>query len=342
MPENKQTGIAEGWNAGFVEGEEWETKPREHLWASELGNAPIDLFLRLKGEKPSNPPNERAKRKMGAGLDWEFTIEQILATAGILVAKQVRCEYQFEGLLKVTGKCDFMIGGKVNIEAAQKYLEEGRAYISPNRARAAMNAIKYYQKNYPNGFKQHPDELKSISDYAMDMMEKSNRPILRNELQLLHYLVSLDHNVGTLSYLNRNDERMMEFSIYKTEESIKKYRKPIEIFSKYWYANETPPLEKLVIWDEEQGRFSKNLNVSYSNYLTRLYGFKEPREYDEPYGKKAGNWNRVMTRMAQGKTMTKKNEEILKEITDTGFVPKDLISRFTASPEEAGAEEESL
>ena len=322
------SGIAEGWNAGFADQAEWEMKPRDYLWASELGNSPIDLYLRLKGTPPSNPPNERAKRKMGAGVDWEFTIEQILKSAGILLETQVNCQHQYEGLMRVSGKLDFLIGGKADLEKAQKYLADGSAYLSENRRRAAERAIKYYLKKYPEGFAPMPIELKSISDYAMDDMEKTNKPVARNVKQLTHYLISKGYKKGILAYLNRNDERMMEFVVELTPEIEAAYRAPIEVISKYFYANEQPPKEKLIIWDEQNNKFTKNLNVSWSNYLTLLYGFKEPREYDEPYGKMATNWNRVLKRLKAGSKMTAKNEAILAEIALEGYLPGELAAKI--------------
>ena len=333
------TGIAEGWNAGFIDQEEWASKPRDYLWASELGNAPIDLFLRLKGEKPSNPPNDRAKRKMGAGVDWEHTIEQILRSAGILLDTQVRCEHQYVGLMKVTGKLDFLIGGKADLAAAAKYLADGTNYISPNRQRAAQRAIKHYAEKYPNGFDPMPIELKSISDYAMNDMEESNKPVARNVLQIAHYLKSNKHTAGILSYLNRNDERMMEFVVELTPEIEAEYRKPIEIISKYYMAGEMPPKEKLIIWDEQNNKFTKNLNVSWSNYLTMLYGFKEPREYDEIYGKKATQWNGLLARVKLGKKMTPKNLEWQAAIEAEGYNVAELAAKLPDAPVE---EEETV
>lgn len=325
-------GIAEPWNAGFIE-EEREVVARDYLWASELGNAPIDIFLRLKATKPTNPPNDRAKRKMAAGVKWEFVIEQILKSAGILLETQQRCEHQYEGMLKVTGKMDFLIGGKCNEESAIAYLDAGDLYIDKFTRAAAINIIKYYAKEYPDGFEPRPVEFKSISDYAMDEMEVSDKPIERNVIQLFHYLISNGYSVGTLSYMNRNDCRMMEYPILNSDEIEARYKAKIALVSKYVLANEMPPKEKLITFDEEKGKFSKNLNVSWSNYLTMLYGFKEPREYDEVFGPKAENWNRVMARVRDGAKMTDKNLAILQEIELEGFVVDEIKSKFRAKPE---------
>jgi len=325
-------GLAEAWNAGFIDTEEWEMNPRDYLWASELGNSPIDTFLRLRGQKPTNPPNDRAKRKMGAGVDWEHQIKRIFKRAGILLEEQKYAVHQYPGLLKVTGKLDFLIGGKCDIDAATKYIESNDD-LSPNSKRAAMNAIRYYQKTYPDGFAPHPIELKSISDYAMDEMEKSKSPVERNAMQMFHYLISLDFKVGTLSYLNRNDCRMMEFPITNPSAIGETYKKKIELLSKYILSGQEPPKEKLIVFDEYLGKFTKNLSVSWSNYLTMLYGFKEPREYDEPFGKKAANWNRVMKRVKEGAKMTDKNKEVLAEI-EKEFDLGDVTSKFRVAAEE--------
>ncbi len=325
-------GLAEPWNAGFIEPER-EMTPRDYLWASELGNAPIDLFLRLKATPPSNPPNERSKRKMSAGVKWEFLIEQILKSAGILLESQQRCEHQYPGMLKVTGKMDFLIGGRCNEQQAFEYLNGGQLYIDHFTKQAAINIIEYYAKTYPDGFDPRPVEFKSISDYAMDEMEKSEKPIERNVMQLFHYLISNDYSVGTLSYMNRNDCRMMEFPVMRSAEIEERYKAKIALISKYVLADEMPLKEPLIFFDELQGKFTKNLNVSWSNYLTMLYGFQEPREYDEPYGKMAGNWNRIMQRVVSGAKMTDKNNVVLAEIEAAGYVVADITSKFKGKVE---------
>ena len=65
-------GFAEIWNASLLEKNDRELTARDKLWASELGKAPIDLWLKMRAIKPTNPPNARSLRKFEAGNVFEM------------------------------------------------------------------------------------------------------------------------------------------------------------------------------------------------------------------------------------------------------------------------------
>ena len=53
--ENNNWSFSQVWNKSLEEREERLLMPRDYLWASELGKSAIDVWLRLKGTKPTNP-----------------------------------------------------------------------------------------------------------------------------------------------------------------------------------------------------------------------------------------------------------------------------------------------
>src|SRR3972149_7230747 len=112
------------WNKSLENGEERKPQPRERLWASELGNAPVDTYLKLLGTEPSNPPNTRSKRKFEAGNMLEWVVEMVLRRAGIFKDTQAWLSHQYPGMLEVTGKVDFFAGGEVNVTEANKKIDE--------------------------------------------------------------------------------------------------------------------------------------------------------------------------------------------------------------------------
>ena len=107
------------WNASLEEGRPARIlKPREKIWASELGGSMIDRYLKMTGIQPSNPPNPRSLRKFEAGNIWEAIVGYVLRRAGILQSKQDWIQYQYEGLLPVSGKLDYIGGGKPDYDKA--------------------------------------------------------------------------------------------------------------------------------------------------------------------------------------------------------------------------------
>ncbi|GIW70269.1 MAG: hypothetical protein KatS3mg101_1016 [Patescibacteria group bacterium] len=113
------------WNEGILETrKERKNEPRHHIWASELGKSFIDVFLTLKGEEPSNDFTETALRKFEAGNIWEKILEVVLVKSGVLIQSQEYVTYEIDGCLPVTGRLDFLGGGKINKEKAMKKLKD--------------------------------------------------------------------------------------------------------------------------------------------------------------------------------------------------------------------------
>ena len=106
--------LANVWNTSIENREERIISSRDHLWASELGRQDADLYLKLMGETPTNPPNNRSLRKFEAGNIWEWIIKLILMRAGVYQETQKRVEFRKDGWLPVTGKLDYIAGGKPN------------------------------------------------------------------------------------------------------------------------------------------------------------------------------------------------------------------------------------
>ena len=114
--------LAQVWNSS-IEKKDRPIQSRDHLYASELGGSMIDRFYKLKGTAYTNPPNSRSMRKFMAGDIWEWIIKTVLIRAGIPFTTQDHVELKYEGLLPITGRIDFIIGGAVDYGEAIKRLE---------------------------------------------------------------------------------------------------------------------------------------------------------------------------------------------------------------------------
>jgi hypothetical protein len=169
--EKKEWSIYKIWNNSLLEREERPVEPRERLWASELGKSVVDNYLKLKGEKPTNPPNARSLRKFEAGNIWEWIVELILKRAGILQDAQRWTMYQYPGLLPVSGRLDFTAGGKPDYEKAKRELD---GLMLPNVFLKAGKAIvEYLIKEFPDGLETKVIEVKSVSSFMFDNFEKT-------------------------------------------------------------------------------------------------------------------------------------------------------------------------
>ena len=87
------------WNESLEENKQNKpVEPRQKIWASEMGGAYIDRYLKMTGVQPTNPPNPRSLRKFEAGNIWEAIVGYVLLRAGILQKKQEWIQYQYPNL----------------------------------------------------------------------------------------------------------------------------------------------------------------------------------------------------------------------------------------------------
>jgi len=335
MKEVKDWSFVGVWNASLLNAETRTVVPRDYLWASELGKAPIDIYLRMSGVEATNPPNPRSLRKFEAGNVFEWIVSLILKRAGILDDAQTYCVFQYPGMLKVTGKADFIAGGTPDFKKAVEEMEQ--LDLPEVFVRAAKAIQEYFDREYPEGLVKKPIEIKSVSSFMFEAIERAKKPQKIHRLQLFHYLKAEDYERGSIIYICRDDLRMMEFPVFNhgpETEIEKEYFAFIKTMTDFYNSGKQPPLENPIIFDEDSGRFSANFNVAYSGYLTMLYGLKDQKEFDDMYRKDVGKWNRVMNRVKNGDKMTKKNIEILAEIAEAGFDPAILSAKFIGSAEE--------
>lgn len=310
--------LAEIWNDALEAKPRNVFEPRDRLWASELWKSDIDIFHILKGRTPSNLPNSRSMRKFEAGNLTEWFVKMVLMKSGIYQASQTKVVSSEQGMLPVSGKIDFMAGGVPHVN---KTLEEilSNAEFPELYQRLAENIITFFKEKFPDGLDDKILEIKSVATFGFAKVEKTKRPLNGHDIQSFHYSYNLKKDTA-LVYVCREDLRMMEFKITPDNPYLKKkYLAKISRVTANHKEGIEPPKEPLVLFDIELGKFSKNILVEYSPYLTAIYGFKDPMEYDDAFKKMIGGWNRVLGRVAKGQKMTPKNEEALKQIEAHGF-----------------------
>lgn len=299
------------WNKSLEERKERELTPRSHIWATELGGAFIDRFLKMKAIPYTNPPNARSLRKFEAGNMMEWIAELVLRRAGVLVKDQEWLSYQYPECLEVTGKLDFLAGGKPDWEKAKAEIEQLNLPDFFGRATGAI--ISHFAEKYPDGLEKIVLEVKSCGSMMFDRYEQTGAND-HHILQLFHYLKAKNMSEGHIVYISKDDLRMLEIGVFNSPVVEEKYKEDIGTMTSIWKSEKEPAKEPLVVFGEDFGKFSKNWRVEYSNYLTMLYGYKEAMDYNDEWGKKIARWNRVLTRCVNGSKMTKANLAIIEEI----------------------------
>ena len=303
------------WNQSLEQGKTpRELKVRNNIWATEIGGAFVDRYLKMKAVAPTNPPNPRSLRKFEAGNMMEWLAGMVLKRAGILQENQTWLSYQYPGLLEVTGKLEFFAGGQPNWLEANTAIQSLELPEFFNRATQAI--VDHFSASYPNGLEQVILEIKSCSAYMFEYYEKYGASP-QHVLQVFHYLKAKNMQEAHLIYISKDDLRMLEFGVFNPSLVEEVYHSDIGQMTRFLRKGTQPEKESLAVFDPLSGKFRTNWKVAYSNYLTMLYGFENQKAYDDEYQKKVAQWNRVLARVVKGDNMTPANLTVIDEIRNS-------------------------
>lgn len=295
------------WNSQVGVREEHPLVERDYLYASELGGSFIDRWLKMKGTVPTNPPNMRSMRKFQTGNLFEWVVEQVLRQAGILQDRQERLEFQYPGLLRVSGRLDFIAGGKPDWDRAAAEV----AHFPPTLQHMSVEVVKDLRERFGDDeLKSIVIEVKSVASQMFSRYEgEHGKPSPQHAMQIFHYLKCTGMDEGHLLYVSKDDLLMAEFGIFNPGPWEPQVVADISAMTAHWNAGQRPDPEPLIKF--ENFRFSTNWKVEYSSYLTLIYGYDEPIQYRDAWGKLTASWTRVFKRCVAGANMTKANLDII-------------------------------
>lgn len=300
--------------------------PRDHIWASEIGKAPIDIWLAMRATPYSTPPNIRSRRKFIAGDVWEWLVVRMLIVAGVFQSRQDHLRFQYPGLLEVTGKLDIIAGGMPDFEKARYNMTEGamKVFFEEEeqgfgyRLQQTLLGITRELEKVANGqeLKQLIVEVKSCSAFMFDKYERTGKASPNHVMQLFHYLKAKGFDEGHILYVCKDDSRMIEFAVFNPSPAEEIYKNYITLISENHKSTERPALAPLTVFDTDEAKFMKNWNVEYSNYLEMLYGYKTPDEYRQEWEPQINSWNRVFKRCVNGDRMTPGNLDVIERVKE--------------------------
>lgn len=308
-------GFAEVWNQSLEVRPDRPLVPRDYVWASEIGGAMVDRYLKMNGVQPSNAPNMRSLRKFQAGDIWEWICAVVLKRAGILIESQKKLNYQYPGLLRVSGKLDFMAGGQPDWRRARRELTFlGLPEMLQNASLSIINQLERRFGSVP--LRTIVLEIKSTSSFMYANYDRMGQPGANHRGQLFHYLKALDLPEGHIVYVCRDDCQLLEFGVFNPSLAETEYKADLAEITNYIQTRTRPDKEREILY--EGFKFSKNWRIEYSNYLTMLYGYKTPMEYRENVDKAIASMNRTFKRCVTGAKMTDLNLKTI-EIAKRAF-----------------------
>lgn len=276
----------------------------------------------------TNPPNDRSRRKFISGHIFEWIVQLILTMTGVLKEKQLRGEVELPGKLRVTGKLDFIAGGDVDWEKAkaevqmfQRMFARAHGDMPPIVFHAAERILWRMQQMFTRvPLKEMIMECKSVSGFVGDLIEKTQKPRHPHPLQILHYEIANKEKFGSLVYINKDSFMCYQFEVTPTKSMLKLYHDDVDTMTGYYNASgknflkNLPPKSPEVHYIEDEFRFSKNVHVEYSPYLTMLYGYKDFEEFKKKWEYELRSWNYTFKRCVKGERVTEKNFEVIRKV----------------------------
>lgn len=318
----EQLNFMQIWN-DTLERSDRALEPRDRVYASEIGGSMIDRYLKMKAEPFTNPPNSRSMRKFMAGDIWEWIVQTVLVRAGIKFTTQDRVRVEYEGLLPISGKVDFIITGDTDFDNVT--IDENMPEFMRKLTTAIVESFK------GKVFEKCILEVKSLGSFVFEGVLAQDNPKTPHMLQGTVYKKATGLPTHIV-YVCRDDVRILQYSIDNIFEELEQevIRDLTEIT--HYYRNDIEPeKEKLILWDPAGEKFSKNWKVEYSPYLSKLYfynkngddkeltPFSQPDEYYDWVAPIISGMNRVVKRIKEGKELTKSNEEWVHKMKELGY-----------------------
>jgi len=316
--------LTQVWNS-TIEKNDKALEPRSRVYASELGGAMVDRYLKMKAEPYTNPPNSRSMRKFMAGDIWEWIVQTVLVRAGIKFMTQERVLVEYPGLLPISGRIDFIISGGADEIAAGLSYDQTMPPFMQKLTEAIVN--NFQGKN----FEETILEVKSVGSFVFESLLATDNPKTHHMLQAAVYKKATGLPASVV-YVCRDDVRVLQYAIDTVFEDLEQMIiDDLKLITKYHNEDVEPEKEKLILWDSLAEKFTKNWKVEYSPYLTKLYSrkkneddkeetpFEFPDEYSEWVTPIVSGLNRVVKRIKEGKEMTKSNEEWLEKSKEYGY-----------------------
>lgn len=238
------------WNDALIT-ERRETKPRDYIYASEIGKNYWERYHKMMGVEPTNHYDARVLRKFAAGDLFEQVVGMILRKCGILISEQERVELSAtDKHLRVSGRIDFHAGG------ISDWFEARKRIAGEDWPDAMLNIcnkiIDKFEKEYPAGLDNKIVEVKSVNsmlfwakkDYLLDAYPW-------HKFQLLTYLIVLG-KTGKIIYISKDDLTIKEFDFDASAELSEAYYKDLEEMTHYYKNKIVPPKPPSVIFDERK------------------------------------------------------------------------------------------
>lgn len=274
-----------------------KTRPiekRTHIWSSEIGKHPYERYLKMMGNKPTKPLEDRVLRKFSAGIWFEDQIVYILKTMGILTMTNERVVINAtDDMLEVSGKPDIVAGGISDWTKAR--IRVKKAEFSDFVEAVSMKLIDEFEKKYPGGLEEYIIEIKTVNSQVFwSKKDYLQEAYPHHVMQLYTYMKAMNKPKGRLMYISKDDLTIKEFEFNYPDKDLEKlWNDDVKLMTKYIKDGQEPEKPDNVIFDKRTklrfqhnkvkhviiGCWKDNWEVKWSPYLDIITGFKKEEDW---------------------------------------------------------------
>ena len=304
------------WNDVLSLADERETKPRQHIWASEVGKNHFERWLKMKGVKPDLQFPKRILRKFAAGDFYERLMGYILVVSGILKEDNTRYEIPAtEKTLMVSCKPDFIAGGIPDWSKVQKDLEENPMWhFFPKLKLIAEKLVAQLVEKYPDGLSDLVYEIKSVNSQLFWSKKDYLLEAYPHHVMQLHTEMKASKlPEGRLLYVSKDDLTILEFPLmYDNPEREKLWQDDVEKMSHYILNDITPPKPDEIVFDKRKSISFQHKKLKYKVKGCYTYNWEIERSMYFPTITE-GKFESVKDWMNSLKPALKEKNDALKE-----------------------------
>lgn len=278
-----QWSIQEVFNEFF--GTERELKPRDVIYASELGKSFRDRYYSMFAVKPTNPMETRVRMLFYEGQSKERDIMTILKITGLLKGYQRIANLKpTKKRLAVRGRIDMVAGGKIDWPKVKDKLDQdiklleakakGESHASDQLVlkRNARKVVEILSNKYFATLQELIYEIKTLNSQAF----WRNKNDLTNaypfhKLQIYSYLKATKLPEGRILYVSRDDGSLVEVPVFKNDKSLEAlFKFDVETMTRYYKEKKVPPTEPWLVRGSRG--YEINWKLRYSPYLDIITG----------------------------------------------------------------------
>jgi len=295
------------WNDLLELTKRYPPKERDYISASDIGKGHWDRYQKMTGVESTNPFPDRVLRIFAAGDEFHNLIKNVFKALGIFINSQDDPDEDGKNqwsiipatlkTLKVLGKYDALVGGKVNVEQTRETCD--RMQLSDFVKQRTIKMAEFLVKKYPNGLPELLYEIKSINSMAFwNKKDYLSGAYPHHVMQCYAYLKANNKPEGRLLYVSKDDLMMAEIPVYLNNPKLEKiFNDDVKKMTYYLLNKKEPPKPDNIIYNEKKklrfqhnkvkqiitGCYDFNWEVSRSQYFKKLTGFEVVKEWENSH-----------------------------------------------------------